>query len=338
LSHEIGGIIGWWALYREIKDMSTLVFGGAGFIGSYLVRRLTDEGEDVVIVDQEVPDPPMPALLDITRKFGFEICHAEYSSQVVNIVSKYRPEYIFNLVPSYSPLYELNPSRGVRINLDTHINILEASKTFGVKRILFASSRLVYGAGRTDVENEESLPRPELLYSACKVMNEYLGTHYNKHFGVDCVTLRFSSSFGWGRGQRKLESRGPWAVELFENPLQGLPVVLERPYETNSLMYVKDLVAAAILVMRAPTLKYRVYDIASEPRSKAEAAKIIRKLIPEAKIEFQGEQLPEGQALNVQRPWQGTRLETEFGYKPAFTFEESIRDYISMARSGMFRW
>src|SRR5215813_5364341 len=231
--------------------MKTLVFGGAGFIGSYLVRKLVEEAEEVIVVDIAFPDPPMPPLVDIAGKFTFEVCHAEYASQVINVVAKYRPEYIFNFVPSYSLQNELNPSRGVRINLDAHINVLEACKTFGAKRVIFASSALIYGTGRNDVVDEESLPRPELLYSACKVMNEYFGAHYNRHFGVDCVSLRLSSSFGWGRGQRKPESRGPWAVELFENPLKGLPVVLERPYDSSSLVYVKDVVSAAILVMRA---------------------------------------------------------------------------------------
>src|SRR5215472_1477936 len=146
--------------------MSTVVFGGAGFIGSYVVRRLVDEGEQVIVADITFPDPPMPPLVDIAGKFAFEVCHAEYASQIINVVAKYRPDYIFNFVPSYSPQYELNPSRGVRINLDTHINILEAGKTFGVKRVIFASSALVYGSGRNDVVDEESLPKPELFYSA----------------------------------------------------------------------------------------------------------------------------------------------------------------------------
>src|SRR5688572_22081309 len=124
--------------------MSILVFGGAGFIGSYLVRKLVDEGEEVIVLDLSLDDALMPALIDIRDKFRFETCHAEYSWQVTTMVQKYRPEYIVNLVPSYSPQYELNPSRGVRINVDTHINILEASKMFAVKRIIFASSGLIY--------------------------------------------------------------------------------------------------------------------------------------------------------------------------------------------------
>jgi UDP-glucose 4-epimerase len=318
--------------------MTTLVFGGAGFIGSYLVRRLVDEGEQVIVGDIAFPDPPMPPLVDIGAKFTFEVCHAEYASQVINVVAKHRPDYIFNFVPSYSPQYELNPSRGVRINLGSHINILESCKTFGVKRVIFASSALIYGTGRKDVVDEECLPRPELLYSACKVTNEYLGVHYNRHFGVDCISLRLSSSFGWGRGQRKLESRGPWTVELFENPLKGLPVVLERPYDSSSLVYVKDVVKAAILVMRAPTLKHSIYDVLSEPRSKAEAASIVRALIPEAKIDLVGGQSAGEHSLPVQRSGQKTRIQSELGYEPSFTFKESIEDYLSMARAEKFRW
>jgi len=322
--------------------MSILVFGGAGFIGSYLVRKLTDEGEDVVALDVAMPDPPMPPFRDILERVKFEYCHGEYLSEVVKMISKYKAQYVVNLVTSYSPDLELNPLRAVRLNLETHINILEAAKVFGLKRVVSASSGHVYGSGRSDIVDENSLLKPDTLYGACKAMNEYLGLHYNQHVGVDNVALRFSLILGWGRGQRKVIShRGPWIVELFENSLRGLPVRIPFASVKGSIVYVKDLVTAIILALRATQLKHRVFDVVSEPHSKAQAAEIVKKLIPEAKIEldmegaFGADHPGEHPTL---RAWENKRITQELGYQPRYSFEEGIADYITMARSNKFKW
>lgn len=322
--------------------MSILVFGGAGFVGSYLVRKLMDEGEEVVALDVVMPDPPMPPFRDRLVKVQFEYCHGEYFSEVVKMVTKHHAQYVVNLVTSYSPDLELNPQRTLRINLETQLNILEAAKVFGMKRVVSASSGHVYGAGRDDIVDEESLLKPDTLYGACKMMNEYLGMHYKKHFGVDYVALRFSLILGWGRGLRKVAShRAPWIVELFENPLHGLPVKLPFASAKSSVVYVKDLVAAVILALKAPKLEHCVFDIVSEPHSKAEAAAVVEKLVPDAKIELDMDGafgLERSYEHPTQRAWRDKRITQELGYQPKYSFEDAIADYITMARSNTFKW
>ncbi len=322
--------------------MSILVFGAVGFVGSHVVRKLMDDGEDVVALDVMMPDPPMPPLRDVMDKLKFEFCHGEYASEVNKMVTKYKADRIINLVTSYSPDFEANPPRAVHINLDTQMNILEAAKNFGVKRVVQSSSGHVYGAGRAELLDESSLPKPDTLYGACKAMNEYLGLHYHEHFGVDYVALRFCLVLGWGRGQRKVVShRGPWIVELFERPLAGLPVKIPFASSTGSIVYVKDLVKIILTVLRASKLPHRIYDVVSEPRSKAQAAEIVRKLIPDAKIEldmngaFGAERPPERQTCCA---WENMRLTQDFGYKHEYSYEEAITDYIRMAKANQFKW
>ena len=299
--------------------MSILIFGGAGFVGSHVVRKLMDEGEDVVALDVMMPDPPMPPLRDVLGKLKFEYCHGEYASEVNHMVKKYNADRIINLVTSYSPDFEKNPSRAVDINLQTQMNILEAARNVEIKRVVQSSSSHIYGAGRPEVVDEDSLAKPDTLYGACKAMNEYLGEHYHKHFGVDHVALRFCLVLGWGRGQRKVVShRGPWIVELFERPLAGLPVSIPFASSKGSIIYVKDLVRIILTVLKAPKLPRRVYDVVTEPRSKAEAAEIVKRLLPNAQIELDmngafGEKRPPERM--TQRAWETMRLTQDFGYQ-----------------------
>jgi nucleoside-diphosphate-sugar epimerase len=322
--------------------VSILVFGGAGFVGSYLVRKLIDEGEEVVALDVAMPDPPPPALRDVLNRTKFEYCHGEYASEVVKMITKHKAHAVVNLVTSSSSDLELNPQRAVRINLDTQINILEAAKTFGLKRVVSSSSGHVYGAGRSEAVTEESLLKPDTLYGACKVMNEYLGDHYHRHFGVDYVALRLCLIFGWGRAQRKSVShRGPWIVELFENPARGLPAKIPLAGTRLSMVYVKDLVNAIILALRASDLNHRVFDVVNEPHTKAEAAEIVKKLVPDAKIDVDMDGAfgaPHAPDRPTPRAWEDKRITAELGYRPRYSFEEGIRDYISMVKANQFRW
>ncbi len=322
--------------------MSTLVFGGAGFVGSHVVRKLMDENEDVVALDVMMPDPPMPPLRDVMHNLEFEYCHSEYASEVNRMVTKHKAERIINLVTSYSPDFESNPPRATRIHFDTQMNVLEAARNFGVKRVVQSSSGHLYGAGRPELLSEESITKPDTLYGACKQMNEYLGLHYSEHFDVDYVALRFCLVLGWGRAQRKVVShRGPWIVELFERPLAGLPVKIPFAASEGSIVYVKDLVNVILTVLRAPRVPHRVYDVVTEPRSKAQAVEIVRKLLPEANIEIDmkgafGEERPPER--ETRRAWENMRLTRDFGYRNKYTFDAAITDYIRMAQANQFSW
>jgi len=322
--------------------MSVLIFGGAGFLGSHLVRKLVDEGEDVVALDVGMPDPPMPPLVDVRDRFTFETCQTEQLSEVLRAMRNHKAESVINLVTSFAPAFELNPQRGLRINLDTQTNILEAARILGLGRVVCASSTYVYGAGRPELVDETSLVRPDTLYGACKAMNEYLARHYHENFGVDSLSVRFSLIMGWGRGQRKvLGRRGPWIVELFENPLKGLPVRLPYAAAKTSVVYVKDMVGAVLAALRVKDPVHRVFNIVGEPICKADAAKIVKRILPDAQIEVDldgdfGDDRPSDHATIP--AWEENLMVRELGYRIRYSIEDAVADYIKMAQEGRFSW
>ncbi len=321
--------------------MSVLVFGGAGFLGSYLVRKLMDEGYEAIALDVAMPDPPMPPLRDVKEKLKFEYCRGEYYTEVFNAVRKYKADFLVNLITSYSPEdLELNPLRAIRVNLETQVNVLEAARTFGVKRVVFISTGHVYGGGRKDVVDEESLLRPDTLYGACKTMNEYLAQHYHELYGIDYIALRISLLYGWGRRQRNT-NKDTWIVDLFENAVSGRPTRIPYASQKGSVVYVKDVVSAVLASLRAENLKHRIFDVVSEPRSKVNAIDIVKKLIPNTVVEVDLDGafgIKRKKEDRTARAWEDKRITREIGFKPGYSFEDGIKDYIEMFKADKYWW
>jgi len=322
--------------------MTTLVFGGAGFVGSYLVRRLLDEGREVVSLDLAMSHPPMPPLIGMMNKVRFQCCATENRTEVIEAVRKYKPTQIVNLVASYSPELENDPRKAIQVHVGSQLNILEAAALYGVKRVLFCSSDHVYGEGRQGLLDEDSLLKPGELYGACKVLNEFLGLHYYTKFGVDIIVLRLSWIMGWGRGQRRVISHGdPWIVYLFENALKGLPVRLRFPDVKTPIVYIKDQVRALMLALTVQAPQSRIFDVADEPHSSREAAEIVKQIIPAAEIEIVTGEDDDTLTAGLKPPirvWRDTRISRELGYEPRYSFRDAIEDYLEMAGSGQFRW
>jgi nucleoside-diphosphate-sugar epimerase len=88
-------------------------------------------------------------------------------------------------------------------------------------------------------------------------------------------------------------------------------------------------------------LPHRVYDVVTEPRSKAQAAEIVRKLLPRAEIELDLDGAF-GESWPVEKPprraWKEMRLMHDFGYRHHYSFEAAITDYITMAQADKFSW
>jgi nucleoside-diphosphate-sugar epimerase len=101
------------------------------------------------------------------------------------------------------------------------------------------------------------------------------------------------------------------------------------------------LVTIILTVLHAAKLSHRVYDVVTEPVSKAEAAAIVKKLIPDAEIELDmngafGEERPPEQM--TQRAWEKPRLTQDFDYRQKYSFEGAVTDYIQMAQANQFKW
>jgi UDP-glucose 4-epimerase len=154
--------------------MKTIVFGGSGFLGSYVVDELTARGHDVVIFDR-IPSPYRPDLPFIQG----DILKPETVSEAVQGC-----DYVYNLAGAANVELSVNhPVDFLEVNIIGNANVLEAARHAQVKRFVYASSAY-------------ALSNRGAFYGTSKRASEKVIELYQQHYGLDYTILRYGSVYG----------------------------------------------------------------------------------------------------------------------------------------------
>ena len=231
-----------------------LVTGGAGFIGSHVVRRLLNQGHRVVIIDEfnDYYDPVMKweNVADLLRCPQVELYQADIRdyAQLRALLLTERFDAIIHLAARAGVRPSLvDPGLYVTTNVLGTQNMLDLAREFGVTNFVYASSSSVYG-GNTDFPFSEiqNVDRPVSPYAATKKANELQAACYSRLYQLAASGLRFFTVYGPG-------GRPDMAVRLFIEKLErGEPIPLygdgsfERDYT-----YVDDIVDGVLGVVNA---------------------------------------------------------------------------------------
>lgn len=226
---------------------SVLVTGGAGFIGSHLAEGYLARGWSVTVIDDlssgkraNVPEGAEFIRLDLARedvhylfeeRGGFELVN-HHAAQIDVRVSVARPGF------------------DAEVNILGLINVLEAARVFGTRRVLFVSSGgVVYGDASERPIPETEPKRPESPYGVSKLAGEYYLHCYRGLHGVDYVAMRYSNVYG----PRQDPHGEAGVVAIFSNRIiEGQPLTIFGDGEqTRDYVYVGDVVEANMLLSEA---------------------------------------------------------------------------------------
>jgi UDP-glucose 4-epimerase len=190
------------------------VTGGAGFVGTNLVRALLKENYEVVVLDD------FSTGLKSNLK-GFDVQVHEISLVDADKVSKAleKSEYIFHLGARGSvPRSIKNPRATMDVNVTGTLNVLEYARATGAA-VAFSSSSSVYGSNLELPKNEKMWMAPLTPYAASKLSAEALVASYAASFGISAITYRFFNIFGpWQRPDHNYAAVIPkWIWKLMHN-------------------------------------------------------------------------------------------------------------------------
>jgi len=241
--------------------MKYLVTGGAGFIGSNLVRKLLEMNEDVRILDNFATGK-RENILPLINNPHLTLIEGDLRSFHIVRTAVKDVDYILHqgALPSV-PRSINDPITTNDVNILGTLNILEAAKEFGVKRVICASSSSIYG-------NSETLPKVETMpvnpmspYALTKYAQErYCQIYYNL-YGLETVALRYFNVFGPNQDPTSQYSAViPKFIKLMREDKE--PVIYGDGTQSRDFTYVENVVFANILACNAEKATGEVINIA----------------------------------------------------------------------------
>jgi UDP-glucose 4-epimerase len=178
--------------------MKVLVTGGAGFIGSHIVEKLIEKKYQVTIIDN-LSTGLIENVHSAAKFFKLDIVHDDLNE----LFAAERFDYIIHEAAQTSVPHSLTaPDYDCQVNVMGTLNVLEAARKTGVKRIVFASSAAVYGNVAAElVPVVETCPlKPMSFYGLSKTVVEQYLRLYAELYGLEYVILRYANVYGDRQG------------------------------------------------------------------------------------------------------------------------------------------
>ncbi|MCX2924979.1 NAD-dependent epimerase/dehydratase family protein [Streptomyces sp. NEAU-W12] len=310
-----------------------LVTGGAGFIGTHTVRALAEAGEECVLLQRRSPQVPLP-LADLP----IHVAQGDVADldALLAVGQKYPITGIVHLAVALPwPVASDDPIGASGRALDASLNIVRAAQTWGVRRVVAASTIGVYGGTAHEGPLTEDMPLSLEHFHVIptfKKIAELLAGHLSDVTDVDIVNARISGT--WGPGGHLPDpffaapSLAHAAARLTEPDLTGL---MAPPHAEDALdlLYVKDTGRALALLQLADELHHSTYNVASgRATSNADVVTAIESIEPGFRWK-----LPSAPARPVS--WLDiTRLREDTGFEPQYGTAAAAADYLAWLRAG----
>jgi UDP-glucose 4-epimerase len=321
--------------------VTVLVTGGMGVLGSMVTEELVDRGERAVLYARHLDASLLGQ--DLLPRVEYVQGDVLELPALVHAIRRHRVTRIVHMAALLIGECQANPYRGFKVNAEGTVNVLEAARMTDVERVVYTSSKSVYGAVPPPYGHPTYRPIPEdgpknpvRVYDVTKLAGEHMGLNYASTFGLDVVILRFASTFGPG----KLVRHGPvsWHSRLVEHAMAGQPARLPQGGDQpDDMIYHRDIAHAIVLACYAGGLTDRVFNVGrGEPSTMREFANAVRRVIPNATIEVGAGLDYYGSGIPYYSVYDISRARQQLAFTPRFDMEAGVRDYVdTMRRLGL---
>lgn len=299
--------------------MKYLVTGGAGFIGSNLVRRLLADGHAVRVLDN-FSSGKEENLTEVIN--DIELIEGDIRDYWTVVKAVSGVDYVLHqaALPSV-PRSVANPLTSNSVNIDGTLNVLESSRNMGVKKFVMASSSSVYGEAAELPKRETMPPGPLSPYAITKLADEYYCRVYWELYRFPTVALRYFNIFG-PRQDPKSEY-APVVPRFIYCLLDSkAPVVFGDGKQSRDFTYIDNCVQANLLAIASDGMVGDVFNVACGGQfTLNQMLDQLRKIIgADTKAKYDPPR-----AGDIRHSFAAIDKIRKFGYSPTVTFEDGLR-------------
>lgn len=306
--------------------MRILVTGGSGYIGREVTKALLARGDFVIIFDANLPST-FRKLIESSKQAVFAEGDVTDLAGLVAACQSQRPDAVIHCAAIVGVLSSLgSPSNVFRVNVQGSINVFEAMRLSGIKRVAHMSTEEVYGDFTAPIASEDHPAEPRMPYGITKLTVEHLGRTYRELHGLDPINLRTSWVYGVGLPRPRVPTT------FLDAALEGRSYHLDHGGDAAiDFTYMTDVVQGILCALDTREHSYDVYNLASGQATTLKKMIVqIRELIPTAKLSVadgpyqfsDGLRAPIKGALDVARA-------KEIGYVPKFDLRTGFEAYIA---------
>ena len=300
-----------------------VVTGGAGFIGSAIVRALLAEGARRVVVLDNLLTGHECNLDDVRPRIEFERADVRCYDEVAPIVRGAAVVFHEAAIPSV-PRSIHDPVPSHEVNIDGTFNVLRAAHQGGVGRVVYAASSSAYGDSEVLPKVETMAPRPKSPYALQKLAAEYYCSVFSAVYGLETVSLRYFNVYG-----PRQDPTSPYSgvLSIFMKSVleRQSPTIFGDGETSRDFTYVEDVAELNLKAARAPaaTVSGKLYNGGNGGRiTLNEAWRMVQKL---EGIDLPATYGPERAGDVRHSQADTTAAARDLGHAPRFSFEEGMK-------------
>jgi nucleoside-diphosphate-sugar epimerase len=307
-----------------------IVTGGAGFIGSALVRGLLAAGHRVHVIDNLSSGSldNLEEVADQITVWEYDICDYERIAPVIAGAPR-----VFHLAAIASvPKSIVDPAPSHNTNINGTFNVFRAAAEGKAGRVIYAASSSAYGDSEVLPKVESMTPHPKSPYALQKLAGEYYGSVFSECFGLETIALRFFNVFG---PRQDPGSAYSGVLSIFMNCLleKRAPTIFGDGEQSRDFTYVEDVVSLLRKASESEGLSGMVLNAGNGGRiTLNQTWELLQKM--------EGVRLPAKYAAarigDVRDSQADTTAAVRFlGHAPQFTFEAGLRETLEWYRAAL---
>ncbi len=309
-----------------------VVTGGAGFIGSALVRALLAEKRDVHVIDN-LSTGNLDNLEEVADKITVHELDLRDYDRIASVIAGAHRVFHLGALPSV-PKSILEPVPSHEVNIDGTFNVFRAASEGKAGRVVYAASSSAYGDTEVLPKVETMTPRPKSPYAVQKLLGEYYGSAFSECFGLETVSLRFFNVFGPRQDPTSVYS-GVLSIFLSCLIERRRPTIYGDGEQSRDFTFVEDVVGLLLKASQADGVSGKVFNAGNGNRYTLNQTWRILQKIEGVNLPAQYGPPRPGDVRDSQADT--TAAVRELGHAPRFTFEEGLRLTLEWYRADLAR-